>query len=255
MKFSLFYIFFSLSFLNYAQISDSTGASRFGVYAKIDEAYNFSDQVFVAASDQKISAGLTYARRNGKYVVFLGGGARLIKYTFTKPDLTSSFVEKINENYVPVPQAGFDSIVGAAMSQGGYFKGSTGAWLHASISWMNRYRPTVTFYYGVKGNPSYGPGYLQYTDPEYKDIYYALLTNHYYELRIGFSPPFFNKRGWPFSVCIDAGFRLNDYKDFSIREVPMSAYTSPNFANKHRFKGCFTMALTFTFWSNWSWSN
>ncbi len=254
MKYTLVNIFFILSCLCFAQISDNVDADRFGVYAKIDEAYNFSDNIFIGASDQKISVGLTYAQKNGKYVVFLGGGLRFFKYTYTVPKLTSSFNETIDENYIPVQQSGFDSLVGAAMSQGGYFSGSTGAWLHASFSWINRYRPTITFYYGAKGTPSYGPGYLQYTDPEYQDIEYAQLSNSFYEIRIGFSPPFLNKRDWPFSACIDAGFRLNDYKDFSIGEVPISSYTNPTFANKYRFNGCFTMALTFCFWSNWTWN-
>ena len=254
MNWTLLNIFLCISCISGAQISDSFGVDRLGAYVNIDEAYNFSDNVFIGGTDRKISVGITYAQKEGRHVAFIGGGVRLFKFTFTEPDLTTSFVDKLNDNYVPIQHSGFDSLVGAAMTQGGYFSGSTGAWLHASFSWINRYRPTLTFDYGVKGTPSSGPGYTQFTDPEYQDIDYALLTNRFYELRIGFSPPFLNKRGWPFSACIDAGFRLNDYKDFSIGDVPMTAYTNSSFVNNHRFTGCFTLSLSFSFWSNWIWN-
>lgn len=236
-----------------AQLFSTTGVDRLGVYANIDQAYHFSDGVFIGGTDRKISIGVTYAQKDGKHVVFLGGGFRLFKVTFTQPELTTAFKDRLNEHYVPVEQAGLDSLVGAAMSQGGHFSGSTGGWLHIGFGWMNPYRPTLNFYYGVRGVPSYGPGYVQYVDPEHQDIEYLTLSTRFYELKAGFSPPFLNKRGWPFSVCINAGFRLTDYRNFSIGDTPITRYTTSDFSKGDRYRACVTLSVSLSFWSNWTW--
>ncbi len=252
MKLTLTVLLSIVSFISKAQLFDEGVVSRIGVYGNVDGAYHFSDGIFVPATDRKITAGITYAQKEGRHVIFLGVGFRLTKFTLTKPSFTNSFLNELNENYVPVQQEGFDSLVGSAMTNGGYFQGTTGSWIHASFSWMNPFRPTVSVYYGGRGTPSYGPGYVKYTDPTYNDIEYANLFTTFYELRFGCSPPFLNRRELPFSACINIGYRLNDYGDFSIGSVPMSAYTTPDFDKNHRFTGCFTLALSFSFWSNWA---
>jgi hypothetical protein len=254
MKRKLWVLLLTLPISSLAQQEIDGGIDRFGVFAKIDEAYHFSDRIFIGATDQKIAVGMAFADKSGKFLITLGGGFRLFKFTYTSPGLTQTITNAVNANYIPVPQAGFDSLVGSAMSKGGYFQGSTGSWLQASFCWVNRFRPTVTLYYGTKGTPSYGPGYTKYTDPEYGDIEYAQLRNRFYELKFGFSPPFLNKRGWPFSACVDFGLRLNDYKSFSIGNVPISTYTNPEFGTDYRFKASFTIGLSFCFWSNWIWN-
>lgn len=237
----------------FAQSDSVSATDRFGVMANIDLGINFSDQVFKENSERRISVGAAYTNKQRKFISFLGFGVRLFKYTYNSPDLKSSFIQDLNANYTPVEQGGFDSLVGAAMSKGGSFWGTSGGWIYASFTWNNKFRPTLEFYFGGKGINSHGNGFTQYTDPEYKDIDYASLKLKYYELKFGCSPPFINKHDWPFTANLNLGYRLSDYGGFLINNVPMSSYTNPNFVNKYRFSSSFTLSLSIRFWSNWVW--
>lgn len=235
------------------QLDSVDNADRFGAMFKADFGLDLSDQVFQKMSERRFSVGASFTPNNRKYVVFLGLGAHLFKYAIITPTFTHNFRNELNENYTPVQGASFDSLVGAAMADGNYFRGATGAWIHADFMWNNKFRPTVSFYYALRGIPCYGPGFVDYIDPDYQDIMYAVLNRTTYELKLGISPPFLNKFNWPFAASLNVGFKLIDYGSFSINNVNMITYTNDEFVYSHRFTGCFTFSISFQFWSNWIW--
>lgn len=250
MKTKLFLFFIFLPVLANAQ-TDSTKTKRFGIVSAFDVAYNLGDRVISPYLATKWSAGLRFTNKKKQFIGIVAAGIKAFKFNVYSPRLQGSFLEDVKQHYVPVPDTSESQMIGAIIGSGtgDGFWGSNGYCLHFGFMLNNKWKPAVHFYCGQDFFYLYNRGLARYEDPVHGDIDYVGMGTNFYELKLGCALPFKWLARHPFSLNINAGYKLVDYDGFKFGDTPLSYYTTGGLDKKYRYNGKITLSLSFMVWS------
>lgn len=240
-----------ITFCSFSQ-KDSSKVGRFGIGLSYDQALNFPDKILKLGTAGKASIGLTLSDKRKRFVLYIGGGLKGWKFTPFPSRFKESFINDVQNNYEPIVGYSLDSLIGAKMnnSPGQDFRGAYSQYLHFGVVLNVKVRPIIQFYWGMEQMLLFDDSFTSFTDPEYSDIRYVDLNTMFYELKVGVGIPF-PKWDKSFSISINAGYKLVDYRDFRFEDTPLAAYTNNSFAGNFRFSGKFTASIGIVFWTNW----
>lgn len=236
----------------FGQTSDSSKTWRLGVIGTFDYAYNFHDKVLNAGISRRFTVGLSVTNKKRQFVGFVAVGAKGFKINLYSSTFRSSFINDVQENYVPINGTSEDSLVGATMnsSPGKKLWGTYSHFIHVGFILNTKMKPTINFYMGKEEFLLHG-GFAKYEDPEHGDINYVGMLTKFYEFKIGCTIPFKKISTKPFSPCINIGYKWVDYGQLAFNSTPISAYTNGNLKDKYGRGGKITISVSFYIWSNW----
>ena len=250
----LFFAAFGWATVNVSgQTTDTTATKRIGFIGIFENTYNFQDKVLGPGLGRKWAAGLSFTNKKRDWVVFAGVGIKGAKINVYSPQFRESFIEDVQQNYVPIPANGIDSVIGAKMnsSPGKDLYGTYAQYAVAGFMLNQEMRPVVTLYIGNEEYLLHDGAFYKYEDPKYNDIDYVGMSTTVYELKVGLSLPQPEFLNFPFAPHLNIGYKWVDYGSLKFKDTPLSAYTTGSLADKYRFGGKVTVGISFLMWSNW----
>ncbi len=233
------------------QIRDNT--SRIGIIGTFDYAYNFQDKVLSPGLGRKWTIGISFANKNRQFIGFIAAGIKGAKINLYSPSFRQSFLQDVKQNYTPINGLSEDSLIGANMgaSNNQVLWGTYSQFLQAGLILNNKFKPSISFYYGNEEFLLHNSTFAQYEDPQHHDINYVGMQTNFYELKIGCTLPFKSYSDQPFCLNLNIGYKWVDYGTLSFNKTPLSAYTTGGLDKKYSAGGKLTISLSFVIWSNW----
>jgi hypothetical protein len=243
-------IIFTSSFV-FAQ-ADSIKVKRIGVIGTFDYAYNFQDKVLNPTMGLKCSVGISLTDKKRKYIVFIGGGLKPVKGNFYPTTFRQGFLQDVRQNYVPGKGNNEDSLIGSIMGSKNIPNlGTVSYYLQAGFILNNKFKPSVSFYYGNEQLTLHDDRLRYFEDPKYGDINYVDMKTTFYEVKLGCSLPFKNYAKKPYCINLNVGYKWVNYGALEFNNTPLSAYTVGALDKKYNSSGRLTISLSFALWSNW----
>ena len=233
---------------------DSTKFPHFGILGSFDLAYNFSDKVLNPCLGRKWSFAATFRDKKERFVVFAGAGIKGAKLNGYSPTFRKSFLNEVEQNYVPINGYTEDSLIGAKMnsSPGGSLWGTYSQYIHVGFILNSKIKPAISFYMGREDFLLHDNSFTHFEDPKNGDIDYVGMTALFYELKIGCGIPikWFSPDN-PHALNLNIGFKHVNYGDMSFDDTSLSEYTKGNLAEKYSLNEKCTLSISYIAWTDW----
>lgn len=247
------YIFAIWSTTVHAQTSDSSKTRRIGIIGSFDLAYNFQDKVLTPYIGRKWSVGISLTNKKRQFIGFVAAGIKGAKINLYSPTFRETFINDVEQNYVPINGTSQDSIIGAKMNNNPNESlwGTYAQYFELGFILNKKLKPSFIFYAGNEQFLLYDDSFAKYEDPEHGDIRYITMTTRFYEFKVGCAIPFKKFADKPFSLNLNLGYKWVDYGSLKFKDTPLNAYTNGSLNDKYNACGKFTASVSFIVWSNW----
>ena len=238
MKFVTVLLFCVLANFGFSQTDDDI--RRFGLLFNYDLSVNFADKVTTTGLSRKLSVGMYVSDKRKKVILFGGASFKFSRYGFFSPKLNPILLKEYSDNYMPIQGYSLDSLIGAGMNQRAKgnqnhynIDGFTSVGLHFGIILNTKFRPSIQFYRGSETLEFNINNIEMFFLPNNYDLnYHGIYIKYANEVKLGISLVPKNTFYFPFSLCLNLGYKWLDYGELGLAGVSLSSLT-----NNHDFSG------------------